>query len=85
MTGTIPYVDETDRLVHHMLINLYEIYDYDRVTAEDLCEVTGFAMPIVTESLYRLQHSGIVQAPIDGAYCVFANNGYYPLEDSHGR
>ena len=79
----IPFANDTDRQVHHALIDLYED-EYDSATPETVVESLNMSLPVVLDCITRLRESGIIEADAEpsGSYTGVLNNGYHPGQNA---
>lgn len=75
---------ENETLVHHAVVDLYEVYDLDAVTAVHVSKLLGMPWSVVNDAFVSLATKGVMdtQYGTDNLVVRCDNNGYFPLSNN---
>jgi predicted transcriptional regulator len=65
-------------IVHHAIIDLYELYDYEDVDYSTIFEYTDLSQRQIVTALQDLEADGTIKQNSEGVIIEAENKGYFP-------
>ena len=69
--------------VHHAIIDLHELYDYEDIDYRAIFEYTDLSQRQIVEALQDLEAEGTIKQNSEGVITEADNKGYFPTTLQH--